>query len=113
MGRWFARQVDGLVFRIDDPDHITRVLSEGWQEVSSPHSSNTGSPNQDVDGAATPLPSTPTPPPTESPTPAQIQARNDAARAAFSGNAPHGSASGKKAKAIKPAGIRRVEGEEA
>lgn len=35
-GRWFQR-ADGLVFRMDDPDHIKRMLSEGWREVDDPH----------------------------------------------------------------------------
>ncbi|HET8906190.1 MAG TPA: hypothetical protein VFN11_04415 [Ktedonobacterales bacterium] len=34
-GRWFQR-ADGMVFRMDDPDHIQRMLSEGWHEVDGP-----------------------------------------------------------------------------
>ena len=34
-GRWFQR-ADGMVFRMDDPDHIKRMLSEGWHEVDGP-----------------------------------------------------------------------------
>lgn len=34
-GRWFKR-ADGVIFRMDDPDHITRMLDEGWHEVTGP-----------------------------------------------------------------------------
>ena len=34
-GRWFRRP-DGVVFRMDDPDHIKRMLSEEWHEVDGP-----------------------------------------------------------------------------
>ena len=33
--RWWRRG-DGLIFMVTDPDHIKRLLSEGWQEAAGP-----------------------------------------------------------------------------
>jgi hypothetical protein len=70
-GRWFERASDGVVFRMDDPDHIKRMLAEGWREVDGPHA---------------PTPLSVVEPPTDHltpDTPEVIQARNDAALEGF------------------------------
>ncbi len=90
--RWWQRPGDGIVFMVNDPDHITRIVREGWREVERPEAA-------------------PAEPPMSAPpeTPEQIKARqafNDEARAAFSGVAPTGNAG--KAKAIRKAGERSV-----
>lgn len=34
--RYWKRPVDGIVFAMADPDHVKRLLAEGWAEVSGP-----------------------------------------------------------------------------
>lgn len=100
--RWWRRG-DGQIFMIADPDHIKRVLGEGWQEVASPMG--------DVLPAATDV-TTDTPAPESPESPEEIQARNNAARAAFSGEAPTPAATSK-AKPIRKAVSPGEAGEEA
>lgn len=74
-GRWFQR-ADGIIFRMDDPSHITRMLAEGWHEVDGPHASTPVTSDDDDE-----LPSV-------AETLEEVQARNAAARAAFSRTPP-------------------------
>lgn len=75
--RWWRRP-DGVIFMMTDPDHIKRMLTEGWVEVESPHTT----------AGLSPSPAVVAPDVTPEPTPDELQAHNDQARAAFSATTP-------------------------
>lgn len=74
--RWWQRPGDGIIFMMTDPDHIARMLREGWREVE--HPCNTGSDTITTDQ---PPPATPEPPLSAAAEAEALQERNDAARA--------------------------------
>ena len=77
---------------MNDPDHIKRMLAEGWRELDGPFIT------AETDAAALHM-SLETPE-----TPGAIQERNDLARRAFSATPPDASTTGRaKAKPIRKA----------